>query len=288
MRTKNKNNAIRFGEKEYGEVYHVAGWLLSSSQQMNIEITKSATYKNAQYFFLNQLKKKFNLDFSLKFVKNSESSRNLFYSTDVIKKNKDNFLQLIAKFQQFAEDWIKELSFSKNMNKFVENLGNFKRKFILVWVRYREDYEVQRNLTIEQLQQLLKIVDNMNYTPIVVRNTLPDENNWNRATSGVPVLNFSEEWCSASQTETGTCFQLAALYYLFKNKVVVASIGHKSGGMDGGSFLGIPTLSIDPYENEKRRKKLRNVNSKIFGYLSVPINNNTINDIENALKFILS
>lgn len=118
-----------------------------------------------------------------------------------------------------------------------------------MWIRQRDDHQSHRNMTPVNLVRLCNIVQAHDLQPIVIGRFLSERDNKD------PVLrHLGENWLlkdvfqhpqfDANENDNAMSNQLLLLHLLREECKVVASVGYQSGGMDGGTFIGIKSVTI--------------------------------------------
>jgi hypothetical protein len=116
-----------------------------------------------------------------------------------------------------------------------KHLASIVGRKILLWNRYRDDHFPGRNTSNALLTQLSKLARQCSLIPIVVSSEpieIPDGSH--------DLTNLWEQPGVESYRE-----QLAFFDLLQREHAVVASIGDKSGAMDGPALLGLPTTYLE-------------------------------------------
>lgn len=134
-------------------------------------------------------------------------------------------IKLLERFRHFASKRLKKV---KNHYK------------VLIWIRNVE-HEPERNSTVASIDQLRELVLEMGFFPVLVGKKLKD-----LRVNETDFLNFYD--CNEFASISGNPLkkQLQLLRVLNTEYNTFASVGMKSGGMDGGAFFsGIPTVFFE-------------------------------------------
>lgn len=127
-----------------------------------------------------------------------------------------------------------------------------KKPRLLIWIRNRSDYQSSRNSTECSTNQLVSTARQLDMQPIIVghpvgRFTPAPEN----------LVGFHNDDCF-TRSDDSILLQLLMFQQLREEYGVVASVGMKSGGMDGPAlFLGIHTIQFAPRRNSGRIEEIQ-------------------------------
>ncbi len=258
---------------EFGEVYHVAALLLAigpSWPKHTRIVLSSEGYGPAQACFLRSVCATAGVEDD-RILEGGPLEEGQYFppcwlSWLLLVRSRNKEKETLQKVTKGFRSLAKQVN-SDGVSDLLEKriLGSAPRGRVLVWIRKNEaNSQAFRNVDKRDLATLISVVMRAGYQPIVIGERI-------EITEGIEdVIDLRGIWgdelfsAKGPNRDTAIQAQLYLIHLLMKKYGVRAALGIKSGGMDGGTFLGLPTMSICRAKRslEKRMVSLATLSAK--------------------------
>jgi hypothetical protein len=235
--------------RSFGEAFHVgAAVLLCPDARWRVVNGSEQSRKHASAF----------LDCCAPNRSHEGGGKGASEATSLVKREFER--NAIAALTRLRTNWLSASDeFLRPLRAFADRwVSPIRDRKLLIWNRGRDDYQSERNTTPKLRGQLTSLARDLRLAPILIGHPI-----------GAPrsPCDLTGLWEDEVFRKSPYLSQLAFVDLLCREYGVVASVGNRSGGMDGPALLGLPTIYLeDPSANELSQKRMQAWVNVVPGY----------------------
>jgi hypothetical protein len=246
-------SATIFSSRAFGELYHLGAAMILDEGFAGSIVVGDETFSQAEYekqrLFLRTTAP--NADGRLRSIQRVDYERGGAPASNATKAITAAFAKdAAAARQRLLDRWIGTMRKADELDvkaAVPEAIRDHARPKLLVWSRV-SDYEPERNMTAEVLEQLVQRAVSLGIRPILLGNPLAEAQL--RARGDVDVL-FGHWKLPGLATPDTYQRQLCFAHLLRRDHRVLGAVGVKSGTLDGPALLGMPTVQLESKHDPK-------------------------------------